>query len=591
MYVPVTRTPSEYHPARRNLTRSQRALLVSPLVALKGQQDGHLYSWQINGVARQHGRDPRSIRRDLAELDQPDRTRVPAAAPRELLVRAAMYDGNIRRAHNELIEEQERGEADYALKSYWTSYRAIHRDPGLQIALVKGVEKLQEFLMVGEYVPTYRNEVCYVDAYKIPVLCVDQYGKLIEDLWLLSVFEAYARLVSAHTICVGEVTGQLTADTILAAAMGRWLSVDELASHGIENSLPILVGGPGDVTVVDNAKANAAELVRTTAEFVGTKLIFGRPHIAVDKAPQERWHWTLELDLQALPGYTNGAERHPADGHPSRPYAVPPRHQLPRVEAVIAAVNAMIDQYNWSHVLSTTQSAPIPRFLAEPTKLRPVDPELAWERMAPLAPHLVHPRGVKVPGPEFLTVTHRDFVPGRTVELRTLHGAPGRTFFGVDGRYRAEVKRHPALSEDEVKARGVQNAIRGRTARSVLKEAGERLVTEGLPEVHGIPELAFDHAEIIQKGLEHLRKKLQNEPIGFELLPDKFTIRELQSLYEVILGCVLDNRNFRKKILKSSYLIQLNEKQLGVPHKPAHFYQFDRSRYEKHYKEHIGFNF
>jgi ADP-ribose pyrophosphatase YjhB (NUDIX family) len=110
-------------------------------------------------------------------------------------------------------------------------------------------------------------------------------------------------------------------------------------------------------------------------------------------------------------------------------------------------------------------------------------------------------------------------------------------------------------------------------------------------EINQIPDLAFDHREIIDAGLEHLRQALRNEPIGFELLPEKFTIRELQRLYEAILDCTLDNRNFRKKILKSKYLVQLDEKQEGVAHKPAYFYRFDRDIYEDHKKAFLGFNF
>jgi len=110
-------------------------------------------------------------------------------------------------------------------------------------------------------------------------------------------------------------------------------------------------------------------------------------------------------------------------------------------------------------------------------------------------------------------------------------------------------------------------------------------------EVKEIPKLAFDHATIIQEGLKHLQHSLRNEPIGFELLPEKFTIRELQTLYEVILDCQLDNRNFRKKILKSSYVIQSDEKQTGVAHKPAYYYRFDKPRYEEQRKESPGFNF
>jgi len=109
--------------------------------------------------------------------------------------------------------------------------------------------------------------------------------------------------------------------------------------------------------------------------------------------------------------------------------------------------------------------------------------------------------------------------------------------------------------------------------------------------VEEVPMLAFDHREIIVKGLEHLRDALRNEPIGFELLPEQFTIRELQTLYEAILGCRFDNRNFRKKILRAKHLVRMKEKQTGVPHKPAFFYRFDRSVYEKNRTESMGFNF
>lgn len=110
-------------------------------------------------------------------------------------------------------------------------------------------------------------------------------------------------------------------------------------------------------------------------------------------------------------------------------------------------------------------------------------------------------------------------------------------------------------------------------------------------DIKKVPALAFDHREIIDLGLAHLQKSLRNEPIGFELLPEKFTIRELQSLYEVILDCELDNRNFRKKILKSDYIIQLDEKQIGVAHKPATYYRFDRVIYDNQKKNYVGFNF
>ncbi len=107
--------------------------------------------------------------------------------------------------------------------------------------------------------------------------------------------------------------------------------------------------------------------------------------------------------------------------------------------------------------------------------------------------------------------------------------------------------------------------------------------------VSTIYELAFDHFEILQKALQALRKKVITEPILFELLPSKFTLSQLQKLYEIILGIKLDKRNFRKKIARMDYLTKLEEKQQGVAHKPAWLYIFDRNIYEKNRKELLDF--
>ncbi len=104
-------------------------------------------------------------------------------------------------------------------------------------------------------------------------------------------------------------------------------------------------------------------------------------------------------------------------------------------------------------------------------------------------------------------------------------------------------------------------------------------------EANEIPKLIFDHNQIIDKALEALRKELRTEPIGFELLPKKFTLRQLQNLYEVILGNKLDNRNFRKKVGKLDYLVALPEKENGVNHKPAQLYKFDKKTFYKTRKD------
>lgn len=108
--------------------------------------------------------------------------------------------------------------------------------------------------------------------------------------------------------------------------------------------------------------------------------------------------------------------------------------------------------------------------------------------------------------------------------------------------------------------------------------------------VRELPELAFDHLEIFSKALERLQLKIRQEPIGFELLPQKFTLTQVQNLYESILGTSFDPRNFRKKIAQMKYLIPLDEKQTGVRHKPAQLYIFSRDVYERTRKERLDFS-
>lgn len=102
--------------------------------------------------------------------------------------------------------------------------------------------------------------------------------------------------------------------------------------------------------------------------------------------------------------------------------------------------------------------------------------------------------------------------------------------------------------------------------------------------------LGFDHNEILEACFEQLKRKLQSAPIGFELLPKKFTLSQLQLLYELILEKSLDKRNFRKKMLSLGILTQLNEKQRGVAHRPARLFQFDEEKY-KQLKNIGGLNF
>ncbi|MDX2245998.1 MAG: NUDIX domain-containing protein [Bacteroidia bacterium] len=100
-------------------------------------------------------------------------------------------------------------------------------------------------------------------------------------------------------------------------------------------------------------------------------------------------------------------------------------------------------------------------------------------------------------------------------------------------------------------------------------------------DVRYLPELPFDHEEIIQHAVNTLRQKVRHQPIGFELLPEKFTLLQLQELYEAILGQKLDKPNFRRKMQGMNLLVSLEEYQTGVAHRAARLYKFDMTRYYK----------
>jgi 8-oxo-dGTP diphosphatase len=103
------------------------------------------------------------------------------------------------------------------------------------------------------------------------------------------------------------------------------------------------------------------------------------------------------------------------------------------------------------------------------------------------------------------------------------------------------------------------------------------------------PALAFDHSDILRTALDRLRGKVRYEPIGFELLPEKFTLSQLQHLYETVLHTELDKRNFRKKILSTDLLIPLKEQMRVGAHRPAQLFRFDTRKYSALKKR--GFNF
>jgi len=104
-------------------------------------------------------------------------------------------------------------------------------------------------------------------------------------------------------------------------------------------------------------------------------------------------------------------------------------------------------------------------------------------------------------------------------------------------------------------------------------------------DIHNLPTLAMDHNEIVQHALLTLRTHLRYQPVGYNLLPDKFTMPELQKLYETILDQKLDRRNFQRKMLSYGILRRLKQRREGVAHKAPYLYSFDLRKYHKALEE------
>ncbi|MBL7856613.1 MAG: NUDIX hydrolase [Cyclobacteriaceae bacterium] len=104
-----------------------------------------------------------------------------------------------------------------------------------------------------------------------------------------------------------------------------------------------------------------------------------------------------------------------------------------------------------------------------------------------------------------------------------------------------------------------------------------------------IPQLIFDHERMLGMAKERLQQKASSHPVGFELLPEKFTLPQLQNLYEAIFGMPLDKRNFTRKILELGILNKLNEKEKQSSRKGAFFYVYDKEKYSRLHHEGVKF--
>ena len=150
---------------------------------------------------------------------------------------------------------------------------------------------------------------------------------------------------------------------------------------------------------------------------------------------------------------------------------------------------------------------------------------------------------------------------------------------GLKDVYMEELRVYGAADRDP----GYRCISVGQYALIRLNEYDRELVEQHGAEWHDVkelPKLVLDHEQMVQDALEKLKQKARFQPIGFELLPEKFTIPQLQSVYEAIFQKELDSRNFRKKVFSHGVLIKLDEKDKSGSKRGAFLYKFDDDRYK-----------
>lgn len=154
---------------------------------------------------------------------------------------------------------------------------------------------------------------------------------------------------------------------------------------------------------------------------------------------------------------------------------------------------------------------------------------------------------------------------------------------GLDGVYLEQLGAFSKIDRDPVERTICMAYFALIDIHKYEKQLIEDFHAEWFP-LNKIPELIFDHSEMVEEAKLKLRYKAALHPILFELLPEKFTIPQLQNLYEEIYGVKLDNRNFSRKLLSIGLLVKLNEKDKSSSKKGAYYYRLDKHQYEQNFQ-------
>ena len=191
-----------------------------------------------------------------------------------------------------------------------------------------------------------------------------------------------------------------------------------------------------------------------------------------------------------------------------------------------------------------------------------------------------------------LLLIHRGFEPemgtwsligGFIGNDEDLDEAANRVLYGLSGLkniYMEQVKTFGKSGRDP-SARVVSTTYSAMILKSQYNQALVNKYNAKWFPIDALPELVFDHREMVDSAINRLRRRVRNYPIAFNLLPSKFTLPQLQALYEGILDEPIDKRNFRRKVMQMNYLVKLNEKDMSESRKGAFFYQFDEALYAK----------
>jgi 8-oxo-dGTP diphosphatase len=199
-----------------------------------------------------------------------------------------------------------------------------------------------------------------------------------------------------------------------------------------------------------------------------------------------------------------------------------------------------------------------------------------------------------------LLLIKRDFEPGKgswslaggfVEENESLDDAASRilrTCTGLERIYLKQSFSYGAADRDPG-ARVISVAYCALIAIRDINTEVEKRMEAHWRSIGNLPSMIFDHEKMVKRALSDLHYQIKVKPVGFELLPEKFTLVQLQDLYEAIYQKMIDKRNFRKKILSKGIIEKLDEKERETSKKGAFYYKFNKERYEK--LEQNGFYF